>query len=165
MRLQRESIGLRRARSSKLEESGVFGCCSLAEARSHSLEQRSLRGILSWALTGDGARSCNPRLVEEEAFRYGCYGFPVHLHFFFIFLMTHSLWFPLCLLGCIGLIFRELATFYALFWQIFFILTHWLLDPWIKWGNGLNIFVKCFMFYSRFCFLLLCFLLNARARL
>ena len=41
--------GLGRARSSKLEESGVFGCCFLAEGRSHSLEQRTReRDLLSW---------------------------------------------------------------------------------------------------------------------
>ena len=40
-----------------------------------------LRGILSGALTRDGAVSCSPRhLVEEETFRYGYYGFPVYFH-------------------------------------------------------------------------------------
>ena len=46
--LERE-YGLGRARSSKLEESDVFGCCFLAEGRSHSLEQRTReRDLLSW---------------------------------------------------------------------------------------------------------------------
>ena len=51
---------------------------------------------------------------------------------------------------------KEFAVFYTLFWQVFSIVTHWMLDPWMKWWNGSDMLVKVFIFF----FLLMsCYLL------
>ena len=51
---------------------------------------------------------------------------------------------------------KEFAVFYTLFWQVFSIVTHWMLDPWMKRWNGSDMLVKVFIFF----FLLMsCYLL------
>ena len=42
---------------------------------------------------------------------------------------------------------EEFAVFYALFWRVFSIVTHSMLDPWMKRWNGSDMLVKVFMFF------------------